>query len=133
MGDISREVFYFHQFTPKYASKFENLKNALVVSPFVFSWKKTEASNQKGCHQLSTTTNRYLSPHCRVLYRIIIIVKCYLLNHQQKYSDKLILFIHTVGRWNTMSPHGTECPHFSSIYFSNDKKFYRIFIHSLQV
>ena len=29
----------------------------------------------------------------------------------------------SVGRRNTMSPHGTECPHFSSIYYSDDTKY----------
>ena len=28
-----------------------------------------------------------------------------------------------VGRRNTISPHGTECPHFSSIYYSLDMKY----------
>ena len=41
--------------------------------------------------------------------------------------------LYAVGRRNTMSPDKTGCPHFSSIYHSNDKKFYRTFLHSVKV
>ena len=33
-----------------------------------------------------------------------------------------------VGKWRRRSRDGRECPNFSSIFYSNDKKFYRIFL-----